>query len=318
MSLWNQRSFNSQKTSISQNHGISNELYNATIGSLFELSVIIGYRVEAVRKNFRKDICNVRSYVYPILGFGEFLKSYRYWGFAGIIGVCYMLLFLMLTTFYATFLLPILSAWQVVLLGPIGMVISIIQMVLQCNLWSVRGVKWFVLPVVREDIFDTYLRKKGYGRVLDVLKLRSVPVPPTYHKNHLEFWIYQIPIQIFLVTCSISNSIFIVAFSLIPIIGPTTAVILLSPKRSYNYYNTWMKQLRMTRKMKIDSYYEKLGHHMAFGLSCGLFELFPLLSVIGICSNVISTALYVENEIQTTLVNIDMSELENLQITLKS
>ncbi|AAS51894.1 ADL027Wp [Eremothecium gossypii ATCC 10895] len=315
MSLYDQRSLSSQRTSISQNHGFWNELYNATVGSLFELSTVVTARAGALRKNFWDDFTNYRNYLYPIRGFCEFLKWPRYWGFGLIVGFCYALLFIMLTALYFTFLLPILSAWQVVLLGPIGMVISIIQMVLQCNMWTVRGVKWFVLPVIKEDLFDTYLRRKGYGRLLNTLKQRSFPVVPTYRKNHLEFWIYQIPLQVFLFVCSVTLTIFIIALSMVPIIGPTFATILLSPRRSFNYYNTWMNQLRMTRQMKCDSYYEKLGQHMAFGLSCGFFELFPVLSIIGICSNVISTALVVEDEIDQRRIALDSAELASIATT---
>ncbi|AMD22593.1 HHL177Cp [Eremothecium sinecaudum] len=314
MSLWDQLSLTSQKTSISQNHGIWNEMYNATVGSMFELSAIIQGRADSVKDNFRNDISSYKNFMYPFRGFVEFLSSYRYWGYAAIIGSCYIILFIMLTTLYATFLLPILSTWQIVLLGPIGLVISIMQMILQCNLWTVRGTKWFVLPVVKEDIFDTCLRRRNHGALLNTLKLRPFPVPPSYKKNDLEFWIYQIPIQVFLVLCSISRSFFIIVLSLVPIIGPTIAVVLLSPSRSYNYYNTWMTRLRMTYKMKCDSYYEKLGQHMAFGLSSGIFELFPLISIAGMCSNVIAAALLVEDEIKHDRVALSQAELAEIRL----
>lgn len=291
-------------TSIREHQSFSEELYNATVGFLYELSATLRWRVYTVRKNFFNDIRSLKGYTYPIAGLFEFFSWYKYWWYSLVLGCSYIFLFSILCTLYFIFLLPILSGMQIATLGPIGMILAMVQMFLQCNTWTVRGVKEFVLPTVVQDILELYLRKSGCGNKLDHLKMQQIPEVPELKAYQLEFWINYVPFEILTYKRWIVTNILLGLLSLIPIVGPILVNILDSPERAFDYYDMWMIRLRLGDKAKRDKFYEKLGQHFAFGLVAGFLEFFPLISVFGLCSNVLAIAISAKDELNSGEVKI--------------
>lgn len=212
--------------------------------------------------------------------------------------VCYMILFIILIWIYATFLLPILAGWQIILLGPIGLFIAIVQMILQCNTWTLRGIKNFVLNIFTDDIFELTLLRKGQAESLKNFKMRQLPAGPELHLNHIEYWIHDVPFNTFSFLRWLFVFIALTLISLIPIIGPFTTNFLQTPDRAYGYYDVWMSRRRLSDKAKRDEYYSRLGQLWAFGLTAGLLELIPGFSALLMISNVIGVGIWAHEDIK--------------------
>lgn len=222
---------------------------------------------------------------------------YRYWYYGLVIGICYLILFIALVWLYAAFLLPILASWQVVLLGPVGLVVAIAQMIIQCNTWAIRGIRKFVLPKFTADILELVLIRKGHGEALKALKMRQLPAYPELHLNHIEFWIHDVPFNTFSYIRWALVFLFITLISLIPIVGPFIANVLQIPDRAYSYYDVWMTRRRLSDKAKRDEYYSRLGQLWAFGLTAGLLELIPGFAALLMISNVIAIGVWAHDDI---------------------
>lgn len=205
---------------------------------------------------------------------------------------------------YAAFLLPILAGWQILLLGPVGLAIAVLQMLLQCNAWTSRGVRNFVLPKFTNDIFELTLLRKGQIETLNSLKRRQLPACPELHLNNIEFWIHDVPFNTFSFLRWLFVFIFITLISLLPIVGPLAATILQTPDRAYGYYDVWMIRRRLSDKAKRDEYYSRLGQLWAFGLTAGLLELIPGFSALLMISNVIAVGVWANDDIKLKRVQL--------------
>lgn len=190
------------------------------------------------------------------------------------------------------------------LFGPVGLVIAITQMVLQCNIWTLRGIRNFVFPIFNDDIFELTLLKKGQLKTLQILKMRQLPAGPELHLNHIEFWIHDVPFNTFSFLRWGFVFIALALISLIPIVGPFTANLLQTPDRVYGYYDVWMRKRRLSDKAKRDEYYSRLGQLWAFGLISGLLELIPGFSAILMITNIIAIGIWAHDDIKHSRVQI--------------
>lgn len=234
----------------------------------------------------------------------EFATYYRFWYYSAVLAFIYACLYLLLLWLYFSFLFPIVLVSNVFLFGPAGLQIAIVQMTLQSNMWTVRWIKAFVFPIFQDDIFYLFLLRKGHSDTLRLLKMRQIPALPELHLNHIEYWIHDVPFNIFSFSRWLVVNLVLVLVSLVPVIGPVASNILLTPDRAYSYYSVWMKRRRLSDKAKRDEYYSKLGQLWAYGLMSGFLELIPGFAAVGLTSNIIAIGVWAHDDIKYNRIEL--------------
>ncbi|SCU82038.1 LAFA_0C08702g1_1 [Lachancea sp. 'fantastica'] len=255
-------------------------------------------RAEYVGTNFLTDLFVDQTYFYPVMGFFKFLVTPSFWLYSLVLAFCFACIFATVAALYYLFLVPILLTWAVTTLGPIGFIIVHVQWLLQSNAIAVSLTNILISPVFANSIFDAALAKMGHSEFLENAK--KLPVAPlkTVTWKSPEFWFVVVPSKIVSLKLRVLSSVFLSVLSLIPIIGPTVANQLLSPKRGFSY-NKRLYELRSLNSAQVkDKFYEHLGQYTAFGVMAGLLELIPVMSILTIPSNFIAGALWASDELK--------------------
>ncbi|CEP63994.1 uncharacterized protein LALA0_S09e07228g [Lachancea lanzarotensis] len=255
-------------------------------------------RAGYVGSNFLTDLFVDQTYFYPIMGFFKFLVTPSFWLYSLVLAFCFACIFVTVAALYYFFLVPILLAWAVTTLGPIGFIIVHVQWLLQSNAIAVSLTNILISPVFSNSIFDAALTKMGHSDFLEsAKKVLIAPLKKLTWKSP-EFWFVVVPSKIGSLKLKVFSSVFLSVISLIPIIGPTIANQLLSPKRGFSY-NRRLFELKSLNGSQIkDKFYEHLGQYTAFGVMAGLLELIPVMSILTIPSNIIAGALWASDELK--------------------
>ncbi|SCU80253.1 LAME_0B02212g1_1 [Lachancea meyersii CBS 8951] len=274
------------------NSRISGSTFISLLAKKFRL------RAEYVRKNFLSDLFVDQTYVYPILGFFKFLVTPSFWLYSLVLAFCFACIFITVAALYYFFLVPILLTWAVTTLGPIGFVVVHVQWLLQSNAVAVALTNILIAPVFANSIFDAALAKMGHSEFLESAKKLPIASLKQVSWTSLEFWLVVLPGKIISLKLKVASRLFLSVLSLIPIIGPTIANQLLSPKRGFAYNRRLYDLKNLNGTQVKDKFYEHLGQYTAFGMMAGLLELIPVMSIVTVPSNIIAGALWASNELK--------------------
>ncbi|SCU90921.1 LADA_0F07118g1_1 [Lachancea dasiensis] len=255
-------------------------------------------RLGYIRSNFIPELFADKAYIYPVMGFFKFLVTPSFWLYSFVLGFCFACIFVTVATLYYLFVLPVVLIWAVTTLGPIGFVIVHIQWLLQSNAVAITLTNILITPVFSNSIFDAVLERLGHSDFLDNAK--RLPVAPLRKMSWKspQYWLVFLPGQIISFKLKIATTILLSAVSLIPIIGPTLVNQILSPKRGFSYSRRLYVLKNLNPTQLKDKFYEHLGQFTGFGITAGLLELIPIMSIITIPSNLIGGALWASNELK--------------------
>lgn len=174
-------------------------------------------------------------------------------------------------------------------MGPMGIIIVHIQWLLLSNNLATRVCKNLISANLNDHIFKLTILVNDENLLLRVRQkaqcknLRKVILNPT-------FQVYITGIDL-LKTFIWRSVLFLI--SLIPIIGPFIANQLSSVKRSFNYTKFYFFNLKnLSPEQAIHYKYLHLTSFICFGMSAGLLEFLPLLSVLTMTSNIVGAALW--------------------------
>lgn len=193
---------------------------------------------------------------------------------------------------YYILVIPIVIAWAMVTLGPLGVILGHIQWVLQTNAITSIICRNIILTHLGNQIFDITLYLNGQTEFLNRAKFIKYNKNDngSFFKAFSENW--QITIPLLMIHCIRKMSIITILtlLSLIPLLGPIVTNQLLSGRRAFSYMGRYFTLKGGSAKENKDFQYEHLGLFFTFGMAAGLLEFVPLFSVITIISNTIGAA----------------------------
>lgn len=198
----------------------------------------------------------------------------------------------MVATLYYIFIIPIVLAWALVTLGPLGVILGHIQWILQTNALTSMICGKIILTHLGNQIFDITLYLNGQADFLKKAKFIKEG-----EKDNCSFFqsfggSWQVALPLFIIHCL--RKLFILAIltliSLIPLLGPMVANQLLSGRRAFCYMSRYFALKGDCAKANKDVQYERLGLFFTFGMAAGLLEFIPFFSIVTITSNTIGAA----------------------------
>lgn len=186
---------------------------------------------------------------------------------------------------YYIAIVPLLIAWALISLGPLGIVLGHIQWILQTNAITTMICRKIVLTHLVNQIFDATLYMNGQKEFLKRAKFIKITEKPSS-----SFW--QMDFPLFIVHLIRKGIILIILalLSLIPVFGPPISNQMLSGRRGYSYMGRYFTLKGQSASEAKDFQYEHLGCFFSFGMAAGILEFIPMFSIITITSNTIGAA----------------------------
>ncbi|AQZ12119.1 RRT8 (YOL048C) [Zygosaccharomyces parabailii] len=270
------------------------ENQSSNIFSKFSSNILytIKWRQKVLRSNFLNDFFLGFAFVYPFTGLFEVLTHRIYWRQIGIFALCYTAVFITIGSAYYVLVLPILLAWSLITLGPVGFLLAHIQWILQTNALTAIVCRKIVLTHINNQIFDTTLYLHGQKDFL--LKAKYVTAPADaenrIHWSKAEFWTTVVPVWTTALFKKVLLAATFAAISLVPLVGPPLVNQLISSRRASSYMARYFMLNGMSAKDAKNYEFEHLGLFYSFGMAAGLLEFLPLFSIITMTSNTVGAA----------------------------
>ncbi|QLL34059.1 hypothetical protein HG536_0F03840 [Torulaspora globosa] len=197
----------------------------------------------------------------------------------------------MVAVIYYVTVIPLVVAWAMISLGPLGILLAHIQWVLQTNAITTMICRNIVLSHMDNQIFDITLYLNGQKEFLRKAKFIKVTEKP--HPTHGFFsgsWQMTFPLLVVHLIRKGLILIILALLSLIPIFGPPITNQVLSGRRGFSYMRRYFALKGQSAAEAKDFQYEHLGLFFSFGMAAGILEFIPLFSIITITSNTIGAA----------------------------
>lgn len=222
----------------------------------------------------------------------EVLTHKVYWRQIFVFALSYSAIFLTIGAIYYVVVLPVLLAWAVMTLGPLGFLLAHIQWLLQTNALTAIVCRKIILTYINYQIFDTTLYLHGQRDFLLNAKFISTSSNSNdrIHWSMAEFWTAVVPLWTLNFSRKILIAVLLTGISLIPLIGPPIVNQLISSRRAYSYMSRYFVLSGTDSKTARNYQYEHLGLFYSFGMAAGILEFLPVFSIITMTSNTVGAA----------------------------
>lgn len=208
-----------------------------------------------------------------------------------IFAACYLSIFVVVAVVYYIVVIPLVIAWGLITLGPLGILLGHIQWILQTNAITTMICRNIVLSHMDNQIFDITLYSSGQRDFLTRAKYIKVTNKRQQSWEHFrESWQLHFPLMVvhWIRKCFII--LILTMLSMVPIFGPPLTNQLVSGRRGFSYMSRYFTLKGTSAAEAKDFQYEHLGLFFSFGMAAGLLEFVPLFSIITITSNTIGAA----------------------------
>ncbi|XBW35002.1 hypothetical protein QEN19_000567 [Hanseniaspora menglaensis] len=281
--------------------------------------------------NFPSDLINSRSYQYPILGIYEFVSNIRtYWKYVAPMIFLYSITTTIVGFYYLLLIFPITLGNLTMIFGVFGLIIAIIQAILEINAISLiiakllifdeymdlffknvlerHGQKEFLLEYKRQLLHQQILNQKNEAKRNNNPNIIKRWLKQITHfflpfdlllmktiwekKNDKEYWSTDAFTDIAYFVYTVFKIIILVILSNVPIIGPLLVMLISSPMRSKGYMHFYFKICQYDETCIRKLIHKHYGQFFGFGVVSSFIEAIPYLSLFGAMTNQAGAALW--------------------------
>ena len=208
-----------------------------------------------------------------------------------LIAGCFSIIFGIVAVTLYIVLLPLLLTGALVPVGPIGLVIVHLQWLLLSNYLANKVCKNIISVNLKEHIFRITVQ----DRDIDGTHLQQARLAPQF--KAMESMKFDPTLQVMVRAVDLCRTLLwklcLALVSLVPIVGPLITNQLSSVKRSFGYTKFYLFNIRnLSQEQAMQYKYLHYTSYVYFGITSGLLEFLPFVSILTMTSNVVASALW--------------------------
>lgn len=184
-------------------------------------------------------------------------------------------------------IVPLLLTGAIVFLGPLGIILVHMQWLLQTNALTNVIVKKIVINNMSSQVFKLALILNHVDYDANIrFKINNTSVKTTNEMT----WLNTLFRRTYMLVEQIINALFSSLLSFIPILGPLLVNQFSCRKRGHSYMIHFYRWQQISDKDAKFFETQHMGQFMGFGMSAGLLELLPIISIVTMISNTVGAA----------------------------
>lgn len=249
-----------------------------TIGFIQKQFVVLKDRISCISCQIGRDFFKDNTYLYPIKGMIEIITQLSYFWNCVSVFIFYTILYCVLAFVYFMTIFPMYVSMCIVL-GPFGIVVSWVQMVLHVNTLTMMILR---MSQVANPCLKVSLTLNADENILEKKKKSTRYYVPI---SSFHFWINHVPLKTVEYIFGALYLTILLLISSFPVLGPPLFNVLISPFITRIYLSKYLRLKNLNNLQREERFYKKFGQYMSFGLVAGQLEVFPIISAFTYISN---------------------------------